>query len=188
MRFLAVCGSLRAISSNALVLRVAAALAPLGVDIVFYNGLADLPHFNPDLDTMADDPKLPLPACELRAQVGAVDGILISSPEYAHGVPGSMKNALDWLVGSSEFPGKPVVLLNASPRSTHAQASLAETLRTMSAELVEGSPFAVPLAGKGLDEAEALAHPEIASAIQEALAALIRTVDAQRRAGMSAEL
>ena len=122
-------------------------------------------------------PRLPLPVRDLRAQVGAADGLLISSPEYAHGVPGSLKNALDWLVGGSEMPGKPVALVNASPHATHAQASLAETLRTMSVELVSGSPFAVPFAGRKLDETAAIADPEIAAAIQSALGALIRAIE-----------
>ncbi len=176
MRLLAISGSLRAKSSNTTLLRVAAALAPAGIEVAFYTGLAELPHFNPDLDTALDDPKLPPLVRDLRAQVGAADGILISSPEYAHGVPGSLKNALDWLVGGSEVPGKPMALVNASPHATHAQASLAETLRTMSAQLVAGSPFAVPFAGRGLDEATAAADPEVAAAIQAALEALTRAV------------
>lgn len=180
MKLLAISGSLRALSSNTVLLRAAAALAPAGVEVVFYNGLGDLPHFNPDLDTDLDDPKLPPLVRDLRAQIGAADGILISSPEYAHGVPGSLKNALDWLVGGSEMPGKPVALVNASPHATHAQASLAETLRTMSVELVSGSPFAVPLAGRGLDEATVAADPEVASVIQAALEALTRAVESKR--------
>jgi chromate reductase, NAD(P)H dehydrogenase (quinone) len=73
------------------------------------------------------------------------DGLLISSPEYAHGVPGVLKNALDWLVSSLEFPGKPVALINTSPRSVYVQASLAETLTTMSASLISDPSFVVPI-------------------------------------------
>jgi NAD(P)H-dependent FMN reductase/quercetin dioxygenase-like cupin family protein len=172
MRILFLSGSLRAVSSNTTLLHAAALLAPPAVEVDFYHGIGDLPHFNPDLDRGLDDPDLPPAVCELRARVGRADALLISSPEYAHGVPGSLKNALDWLVGSSEFPGKPVALVNASPASTHAQVSLAETLRTMSAEVVEGSPFLAPLAGKRLDAAGAAADPEIAGALRAALAAL----------------
>lgn len=172
MRILAISGSLRSASSNTAVLLTAAALAPRGVEVTLYEGLADLPHFNPDLDTTLDDPRLPAPVRTLRMQVGSADGLLISSPEYAHGVPGSLKNALDWLVGSSEFPGKPVALLSTSARATHAQASLAETLRTMSADLVTDTAFVVSLAGKNLDAA--VEDPEIAKPIREALTALTR--------------
>jgi NAD(P)H-dependent FMN reductase len=59
--------------------------------------------------------------------------VLICSPESAHGVPGTLKNALDWLVGSEELVGKPVAVLNLSERATRAHASLIETLHTMAA-------------------------------------------------------
>lgn len=105
MRILAVCGSLRAGSSNAALIRAAAALAPPGMKIVLYAGLGDLPHFSPDLDGEGQAP--PPAVAALRSEVSASDGLLISSPEYAHGVPGSLKNALDWLVSWPDFAGKP---------------------------------------------------------------------------------
>ena len=83
----------------------------------------------------------PPPAVQdLRSKVVNADAIVICSPEYAHGVPGSLKNALDWLVSVPDVLAKPTALVNAS-RSIHAQASLAETLRTMSMHLVADSPF-----------------------------------------------
>src|SRR5690349_21363282 len=104
MRILAISGSLREGSSNTAVLQAAAALAPLGVEIILYDGLGRLPHFNPDLD----GENAVAPVAEWRARLQSADGVLISSPEYAHGVPGSLKNALDWVVGSGEFVNKPV--------------------------------------------------------------------------------
>jgi NAD(P)H-dependent FMN reductase len=92
MRILAISGSLRAASSNTAVLQAAIELAPPDVEIVRCDGLSELPHFNPDLD----DANAPAPVANWRAQLKAADGVLISSPEYAHGVPGSLKNALDW--------------------------------------------------------------------------------------------
>ncbi|MGZ6140460.1 MAG: NADPH-dependent FMN reductase, partial [Myxococcaceae bacterium] len=85
MRILGISGSLRAESSNARLLRAAAGLVPPGVALVTFQGLGDLPHFNPDLD--GDLP--PEPVGAFRALLGSVDGLLISSPEYAHGVPGT---------------------------------------------------------------------------------------------------
>jgi NAD(P)H-dependent FMN reductase len=174
VKILAISGSLRAASSNTRLLRVAARLAPPDVEIVLYDELGTLPHFSPDLDRMLGDPALPAPVRTLRERVGAADGLLISSPEYAHGVPGSLKNALDWLVGGSEIPGMPVALINASPRSVHAQASLAEILRTMSARIVPGSPFTVPLSGRGLDEDGIAADPEMRATLRTLFAALDR--------------
>jgi chromate reductase, NAD(P)H dehydrogenase (quinone) len=132
MRILAISGSLRTVSANTALLEAARRLAPPDAGIVLYRGLGLLPAFNPDDDR---DP-LPPQAAALRAEVAASDGLIFACPEYAHGLPGAFKNALDWLVGSTEFPGKPVMLINASPRAFHAQASLREILGTMSAQLV----------------------------------------------------
>ena len=99
--------------------------------IEIFEGIGSLPFFNSDLD----GDRLPREVAEFRTVIGAADGLLISSPEYARGVAGVMKNALDWLVGSFEFPNKPVALINTSPRATHALAALTITLETMSARL-----------------------------------------------------
>ncbi len=166
LRILTISGSLRAGSSNGRLLRAAAQLAPAGLRLEAYDGLGELPHFNPDLD----GPTVPPPVATLRALVGGADGLLISSPEYARGVPGSLKNGLDWLVGGPEMAGKPVALLNASPRATHAQESLAEILRTMAAVVIVEGSATVPLLGTGLDEAAIAATPGVAGPVREALA------------------
>lgn len=137
-RILAISGSLRAISSNKALLRAAASLVDTDAEVVLYEGLASLPHFNPDLDT--DSP--PQTVLDFREQLRRADGVLFCTPEYAHGMPGVLKNALDWVVGSGEFMQMPVAIVNAAPRSTHAQASLAEVLTTMTASIVVAS---VPL-------------------------------------------
>ncbi len=110
MLVLTISGSLRRGGSSTALLDAAALLAPAGMTIEPYRGLASLPAFNPDLDT-GEAALLPSEVAELHQAVGRADALIISSPEYAHGVPGSLKNALDWLVGSLEFPGKPVALL-----------------------------------------------------------------------------
>jgi NAD(P)H-dependent FMN reductase len=176
---LAISGSLRARSSNTEVLRAAALLAPSNVRVTVYPGLAALPQFNPDLDGEGAVP--PPPVGELRAQVAAADGMLICSPEYAHGVPGSLKNALDWLVSGPEIVHKPIGLINASPRSTHALASLAETLRTMSTVVVPDATVSLPLSGRDLDASAIAASPELAEVIRTALNALMRAADVYRQ-------
>ncbi|HEY6141757.1 MAG TPA: NADPH-dependent FMN reductase [Thermoanaerobaculia bacterium] len=136
MKIVAISGSLRARSSNAALLRAAARVAPPGVGVTMYEGLGALPHFNPDLDEEGSTP--PAPVAALRRLLIEADAVLISSPEYAHGVPGVLKNMLDWLVSTGELVGKPVALLNASPAGgAYAQASLLETLRTMNWKVVE---------------------------------------------------
>ena len=174
LHLLAISGSLRAASSNTLVLQALAALAPDGVTITLYNQLETLPYFNPDLDGETDTP--PPSVGQLRTQIGQADGLLISSPEYAHGVPGVLKNALDWLVSSLEFPGKPVALINISPRSTFVHASLSETLTMMSTSLIADPTFTIALPGKGLDVAGMLADPQITQCLHAALDAFVRAV------------
>jgi NAD(P)H-dependent FMN reductase len=170
LSLLAFSGSLRAASSNAAALRAAAALAPEDVEISLYSVLGDLPHFNPDLDVGLDGSSLPPPVLDLRSRVQAADGVLISCPEYAHGVPGSFKNALDWLVSGSEIVGKPIALINTSPLATWAHASLIETLRVMSTRLVEEAFVTFPLQRRKLDEEGMLADPVVAESLRIALA------------------
>jgi len=166
MRILAISGSLRGGSSNTAVLKAARQLAPAGLEVVLYDGLAGLPHFNPDLDQAEP----PMPVQALRRQVGRCDGLIICCPEYAHGVPGVMKNALDWLVASVEFPGKPVALINTSVQACHAPAQLRETLSVMGARLIEPACIALPLPSSSLDASAIVADSGLATALQRALA------------------
>lgn len=156
-------------------------MAPDGVSVVNWQGMGTLPHFNPDLDNDTPPPAV----AEFRKELAASDGVLISSPEYAHGVPGTLKNALDWVVGSGEFVYKPVSLVNASPRSAHAQASLTETLTVMTATLVPDACVSLPLPGKSIDEAGIMANGEVAGVLRSALQALTQAIIQQREAGES---
>jgi NAD(P)H-dependent FMN reductase len=99
--------------------------------------------------------------------------LLIACPEYAHGVPGAFKNLLDWLVGSLEFPGRPVALLNTSGRgSFHAQAALREILGTMSARLLGSGCMTVPLAGAGCEVGAILGNEARCAELRAVLAVL----------------
>jgi chromate reductase, NAD(P)H dehydrogenase (quinone) len=172
MKILAISGSLRATSLNTAVLQAARRLAPAGVTIEIFEGIGNLPFFNPDLD----GDRLPREVAGFRAAIGAADGLLISSPEYARGVAGVMKNALDWLVGSFEFPNKPVVLINTSPRATHALAALTVTLETMSARLVKDASITLPLLGTVNDAASIAANAEFAAPLRGALERYVQAI------------
>jgi len=174
MQILAISGSLRYASTNTTLLNAAGTLAPKNMELLVYSGLGDLPHFNPDLDIQP----APLAVAEFRSQLCRSAGVIISSPEYAHGVPGVLKNALDWLVASGELYEKPVALFSASPRGSYAQASLTETLNVMMARVVPEACISVPLLGRNLDESGIIAEAEISSAVRSALA---RFTDAIRR-------
>jgi chromate reductase len=171
MRILGLSGSLRAGSSNSAVLRLAARIAPSTMQIELYDGLNTLPYFNPDLDRALDDPALPPAVRKLRAAIVEADALLISSPEYAHGVAGMFKNALDWLVGGAEMPHKRVALINTSPHATHAIAALEETLRTMSVRLVDDACLAIALP-RGASDDDLAANAAVTSPLLGALRAL----------------
>jgi len=179
MKLLALCGSLRAASINAALLGAFARLVPVGVDVARFPSLGVLPLFDPDRE--ADPP----PAVRsLHDAVAQADGLVIASPEYAHGVTGTMKNALDWLVGFEPFIHKPVAVLNASPRAHHADDALRETLRTMSAGLVGDTSFALPLLGAGLDADGMAASPAVAAVVAAAVEALLAERARQAAAGV----
>lgn len=168
MKILAISGSLRTKSSNILLLQAAARLAPEGMSVALYQGLGELPHFNPDLDSEL----LPEKVKELRALLAAVDGVLISSPEYAHGIPGSLKNALDWLVSDVEFAGKRVVLINSSAGdAAHLTAQLTEVLKTMSAQILFCASLRGAVVRKALDEQGNISDAEVAGTIRAGLTA-----------------
>ncbi len=169
MKVLALSGSLRSQSSNTAILQAARTLAPPGVEIEVFDNLGVLPHFNPDLDEGA---VVPQSVAQFRALVAAADALIISSPEYAHGVPGTLKNALDWLVGDTQFAGKRVALIGVEGRAEYAQAALLETLRTMAAQIVEPACIALPHRARSLDANGLAADPEVTALLRDALAAL----------------
>jgi chromate reductase, NAD(P)H dehydrogenase (quinone) len=171
IKILAISGSLRQVSSNTALLKAAIALSPPKIEIKLYGGLNDLPHFNPDLESTE-----PPSVTDLRTQIKWADGLLISSPEYAHGVPGVLKNALDWLVSGEEFVGKAIALINASPRATYSQAALAEIVTTMSGQIVPEASITLALLGKNLDAAGILADPEISGELQAATVAFAKAI------------
>jgi chromate reductase len=135
--------------------------------VVPYEGLEALPPFSPDLDV---EP-LPEPVRDLRARIAAAGALFISSPEYAHGMPGSLKNALDWLVSAVEALDKPVLLLCASPGgAAHAHGQLAEVLRTMSLPLVDGGAHVFTRAR--LDAEGEVSDPALLAALRRGLTEL----------------
>jgi chromate reductase, NAD(P)H dehydrogenase (quinone) len=178
MRLLAISGSLRAASTNGALVQAAVTLAPAGTSIEVFTGLAELPHYNPDWED-----GLPPAVAAFRALIAEVDGLLISSPEYAFGVPGSLKNALDCLVGGAEFVAKPIALLGASPRAVISRESLVRTLTAMAGRIVEEASVTLPLLGKKIDAAGIVADAELRAPLERALAAFVANIASARSAG-----
>jgi len=167
--FLTISGSLRAASSNTAALEAFALLAPQGVIVRRYDGVDGLPAFNPDLEST----DLPVPVARLRALIGQADAIVISSPEYARGMAGALKNMLDWLVGALEFPGKPVALITTSQRAEYAPEQLRLVLTTMSARIVDEASITLPLLGRTLTAEEIAADADLSGQLRAAIGALI---------------
>lgn len=167
LRFLAISGSLRGASSNSTLLQAAARLAPDRVTITLAPSVGDLPHFNPDLDGEGAEP--PPPVARFRDGIRAADAVLISSPEYIHGVPGALKNALDWVASSGDLVDKPVALINASATAHHAQDALMETLTVLMAAV---TATRIPLASNRITLDALLADPERSCALRGAVEAL----------------
>ena len=166
MNVLAIPGSLREASINAALCRAAAQLArePLRVSVF---SLAALPLFNPDLEAA------PPPAVHrLRAAVARADALVIASPEYAHGISGVLKNALDWLVSFEGTVNKPIALVNTSTRAHHAADALREVLKTMSTDVMEDACLDVPLLGTAVTQAAMLESAELRLTIETWLASL----------------
>lgn len=151
LRILLVPGSTRPGSTNVAALRAARDATEDGVAAVLFEGLADLPAFNPD----DDHEPLPRAVAALRDQIARADGILFCTPEYAGGLPGSFKNLLDWTVGGGEVDGKPVAWINvaAEGRGVDAQRSLETVMRHLGAAVVEpaGRRVFVPRDAVGSD-------------------------------------
>ncbi len=136
VRLLLVSGSTRDGSTNSAALRAARDEAPADVVATLYDGLADLPAFNPD-----DEEHGPVhPAvARLREQLAAADAVLFCTPEYAGTLPGSFKNLLDWTVGNGDLYEKPVAWINvaAEGRGGGALQTLETVLRYVTATVIE---------------------------------------------------
>ncbi len=139
---LALCGSTRKNSTNLNLIKAVADLAEDKFEIILFENLSTIPHFNPDLDN--DNP--PQAVIDFRKQLKEAHGILICTPEYAMGVPGTLKNAIDWTVSSMEFSKKPTVLITASSMGEKGHASLLETLKVIEADITDETQLLISFA------------------------------------------
>jgi NAD(P)H-dependent FMN reductase len=167
VRFLLVSGSTRGASTNTATLRTAQLVAPDGVTTVLFEGLADLPAFNPD-----DDHEPVHPAVRhLRQQIAAADVVLFCTPEYAGALPGSFKNLIDWTVGSGDLYRKPVAWINVATegRGAGAHAELATVLGYVDARVIEAASQRLPVARNTVGTDGTVAEPDFRDRLAEAL-------------------
>jgi chromate reductase len=132
-KILAISGSTRNNSSNLILIKTIAVLANEKFEIIIYNNISDLPHFNPDLDT--ENP--PAAVVHFRKLISEVDGVIICTPEYVFSLPGSLKNALEWCVSTTLFSQKPTGLITASASGEKGQEELKLVMKTIEAKFGE---------------------------------------------------
>ncbi|PJZ58310.1 NADPH-dependent FMN reductase [Leptospira barantonii] len=167
MKILTISGSLRSQATSTALIRAIIKVAPSEMKFVAYEGLDDLPHFSPEKDG-ENSPEVVL---RYREALKDADGVLICTPEYAHGIPGSLKNSLDWVVGSGEYVDKPVMALSSSPSymgGEKAHASLITTLKAMNVGIVEKASFPVALARRKINDQEELIEAETIQTFKDA--------------------
>ena len=177
MILLAISGSLKASSVNTAVLLAVENLTPADTHFHWCNGIGGLPHFNPDEDREGMQPHAAVAAW--RNQLEKANAVIVCTPEYALGVPGSLKNALDWIVSSGGFVGKPVSIISASPMDSggdKAHASLVLTLGMMGAKIIDDASLTIPFIKTKMDAKGTVTDPHLLSLLNRALLALIRSV------------
>lgn len=154
-KILCISGSLRPTSSNTNILKAIPQLAEWpDISFSIYEGLDQLPYFSPELDYEGATPAATV--ADLRAQLSEADAVIVCTPEYAFGIPGVLKNALDWIVSSGEFVDKPTAVISASPMMTggdKANASLVQTLKVMTATITDDRILTIPTVRTKIDAA-----------------------------------
>ena len=172
---LAICGSLRAESTNLKIIEYAAKIAANSLKISVYQGLSRLPAFNPDLDGEGAMP--PAEVADLRTRIKEADGVLICTPEYVFAVPGALKNAIDWTVSSGEFMNKPTALITASGLGEKAHESLLLTLKTLEARIGENSALLISHARTKISANGEITDAATVEALKLLIASLTQTAN-----------
>jgi NAD(P)H-dependent FMN reductase len=142
-------------------------MAPADVDFVIYDGLINIPPFD-DVDNE--------PVNKFRQLIQEADGVFICTPEYAFGVPGALKNALDWTVSSGDFYNKPTALVTASSSGDKAHASLLQTLTALTADVAPGATLLISFIRSRLNNKGEITDESTYKGIQEVLASLITEI------------
>jgi Predicted flavoprotein len=137
IKILAISGSIRENSSNSILVHAISSLLPDEVEYIIYNEIATIPLFD-------DNNVTPPAVANFRNQINAADGIIICSPEYAFGVSGVLKNALDWTVSSGDFLDKPVAIITAALSGEKAHDSLLQICDALAAKVIEGATLRIP--------------------------------------------
>ena len=169
-KILAISGSTKTVSTNGLYIKAISRLLDVDFEVTNFSSIADIPHFNPDLDQ--ENP--PKAIEDLRLAIQKAAGIIISTPEYAMGLPGSLKNLLDWTVSSASFSGKPVLALVASTQGEKAYQSLIDILTVIEARV---SPQLISFAKSKIDNEAAITDKETLTALKSTVDLFVASLE-----------
>ena len=148
-KILAISGSTRRLSANLQLIQAIADLTQELYEIELFEGIAQLPHFNPDLDQHSP----PAEVMAFRNKIAAADGVLICTPEYVFSLPGSLKNALEWMVSTVIFTDKPSGLITASASGQKGHAELKLVMKTIGAKFTSKTQLLISGVRNKLDKA-----------------------------------
>ena len=176
INILAISGSLRPNSSNDAVIKTAATLVAGKAGFIIYEGLGSLPHFNPSTDAQGRLEESAPQVIEFRKLLAQADGLFICSPEYAFGVPGVLKNALDWTVSSGDLVNKPVAVITAATSGDKAHASLLLTLTALSAHVLNECTLLIPFIRSKIDTEGNVKDSETIEAINHIMDTFINDI------------
>lgn len=168
----AICGSTRHKSVNHSLLKAIAALTAASLDITVIDGVATLPQFNPD----NDGDNVAKEVAAFRQQLDNAEGIIICTPEYAHGVPGALKNAIDWTISSSQFPHKPTMLITASTGGHYGHKALLETMKVIEAKNVDKLNMVIPFVKTKISEDNKITDAKTLDGVKSLIAGFIETM------------
>ena len=169
----AISGSIRPHSSNRAVIDAVGAYLGDRVAFTVYEGIDKLPFFN---DSKEDIPEV----TNFRDILKWADGIPLCSPEYAFGVPGVLKNALEWTVATGELVYKPVALITAATGGDKAHASLLLTLTALSSNVAEDAALLISFISSKMNADGVVTDEATLQAIYSVADALLRVVTEQK--------
>ncbi len=172
-KVLAILGSTRQNSTNHSLIKAIADLSAESLDITVFDGIANLPQFNPD----NDGESIASEVADFRQQLNNAEGILICTPEYAHGVPGTLKNAIDWTISSSEFPHKPTMLITASTDGSYGHKALMETLKAIEAKNVDNLQMVILFAKTKISIDKKITDKKTFADVKALIATFIETLN-----------
>ncbi len=175
-KIVAICGSTRENSTNLKYINAIIDLTRNKWQVTIYKELAKLPHFNPDLDFTQDNNLVEV--VNFRNHIKESDAVLICTPEYAMGIPGSLKNAIDWTVSSCEFSHKPVALITASSSGKKAHQSLLETLNVIEADIDADTEAIISFAQTKINNESVITDIATKQTVEKIIAALTQKTEA----------